>query len=176
MNMRLLILSLIALLGLFSVEPAGVNADSSGKIPPGQQKQLIDQQHQALVQEEQTLAQADRQLLDQKRAFLEQLRALSPTTGTAQDWQDLWENYQKYTDADDDEDDFADIYKNKLKALRPTGLDKHAFKSKVEALLKALEGIKKQQDALAQSWDKHNQKVDQLNTDQLNFNQQNGQN
>src|SRR5207302_14971 len=48
MNMRLLILSLIALLGLGSMEAAEVNAGSSGDLSLGQEKQLLDQQHQAL--------------------------------------------------------------------------------------------------------------------------------
>ena len=176
MNIRLLILSLTALLGLGSMEPAGVIAGSSGDLSLGQEKQLIDQQNQDLVQEELTLGQTYRQLLDQKRAVLEQLRALNPKGGTTQDWQDLWENYLKYKDADDDEDDYEDNYKDKLKALRPKGVDKDAFKSKAEALLKALQAVQQQQDALAQSWETHDQKVQQLNNDQQNFNQQNGKN
>src|SRR5207249_11660007 len=118
MNTRLLILSLIALLGLGSMEAAGVNAGSSGDISLGQERQLIDQQHQAMEQEELTLAQTYRQLLDQKRALLEQLRALNPKGGTTKDWNDLWENYHKYKDEDEDEEDYEDNYKDKLKALR----------------------------------------------------------
>src|SRR2546427_4415765 len=144
MNMRLLILSLIALLGLGSMEAAEVNAESSGDLSLGQEEQLIDQQHQALEQEELTLAQTYRQLLDQKRALLEQLRALNPKGGTTQDWKDLWENYHQYKVAKDEDDDYEDNYKDKLKALRPKGLDKDAFKSKVEALLKALQAVQQQ--------------------------------
>ena len=176
MNIRLLILSLIALLGLGSMEPAGVTAGSSGDLSPGQEKQLIDQQNQALVQEELTLGQTYRQLLDQKRAVLEQLRALNPKGGTTQDWADLWENYQKYKGADDDEDDFADNYKDKLKALRPTGVDKDAFKSKVEALLQTLQTVQQQQDALEQSQNTHDQKVQQLNQSKKDNNQKMGKN
>jgi len=176
MNMQLLILSLIALLGLGSMEPAGVNAGSSGDISLDQEKQLIDQQNQALVQEQLTLGQTYSQLLDQKRAVLEQLRALNPKGGTTQDWEDLWENYHKYKDADDDEDDYADNYKDKLKELRSTDVDKDAFKSKVEALLTALEAVQKQQDALTQSWVTHNQKVQQLDQTKKDHNQKTGKN
>ena len=176
MNIRLLILSLIALLGLGSMEPAGVNAGSSGDISLGQEKELIDQQNQALVQEELTLGQTYRQLLDQKRAVLEQLRALNPKGGTTQDWQDLWENYLKYKDADDDEDDYEDNYKDKLKALRPKGVDKDAFKSKAEALLKALQAVQQQQDALEQSQETHDQKVQQLNQTKKDHTQKTGKN
>ena len=176
MNMQLLILSLIALLGLGSMEPAGVNAGSSGDISLDQEKQLIDQQNQALVQEELTLGQTYRQLLDQKRAVLEQLRALNPKGGTTQDWQDLWENYLKYKDADDDEDDYEDNYKDKLKALRPKGVDKDAFKSKAEALLKALQAVQQQQDALEQSQETHDQKVQQLNQTKKDHTQKTGKN
>src|SRR2546427_8871131 len=95
MNMPLLILSLIALLGLGSTEPAEVNAGSSGDLSLSQEKQLLDHQHQALEQEELTLAQSYRQLLDQKRALLEQLRALNPKGGTTKDGNDIWENYQQ---------------------------------------------------------------------------------
>src|SRR5437867_12667360 len=111
MNTRLLVLSLIALLGLGAMEAAEVNAGSSGDISLGQEKQLIDQQHQALEQEGLTLAQTYRQLMDQKRALLEQLRALNPKGGTTKDWNDLWENYRQYQvseDEDDDEDDYED--------------------------------------------------------------------
>ena len=176
MNIRLLILSLTALLGLGSMEPAGVIAGSSGDLSLGQEKQLIDQQNQDLVQEELTLGQTYRQLLDQKRAVLEQLRALNPKGGTTQGWQDLWENYLKYKDADDDEDDYKDTYKDKLKALRPTGVDKDAFKSKVEALLQTLQVVQQQQDALAKSWDTHDQKVQQLNQTKKDHNQKTGKN
>jgi len=174
MYTRLLILSLIALLGLGSMEPAGVNAGSSGGIPPGQQKKLLDQQHQDLVQEEQTLAQTYSQLMDQKRSLLEQLRTLNPKGATTQDWLTLWEDYHQYKVTDKDE--LKANYKDILKALRAKGVDKHDFKSKVEALLQALEAVQQQQDALAQSWDTHDQKVQQLNIDQQNFNQQNGKN
>src|SRR5256885_3713876 len=144
MNTRLLVLSLIALLGLGAREGAEVNAGSFGDFSLGQEKQLIDQQHQALEQEGLTLGQTYRQLMDQKRALLEQLRALNPKKGTTQDWEDLWEYYHKYKDADDDEDDYEDNYKDKLKALRTTDVDKDAFKSKVEGLLTALQAV--QQD------------------------------
>jgi len=174
MNTRLLILSLIALLGLGSMEAAGVNAGSSGDISLGQERQLIDQQHQAMEQEELTLAQTYRQLLDQKRALLEQLRALNPKGGTTKDWNDLWENYHKYKDEDEDEEDYEDNYKDKLKTLRPKDVDKDAFKSKVEPLLKALEAIQKQQDALSQSWVTHNQKIQTLDQDKKAHNQKRG--
>ena len=174
MNTRLLILSLIALLGLGSMETAGVNAGSSGDISLGQERQLIDQQHQAMEQEELTLAQTYRQLLDQKRALLEQLRALNPKGGTTKDWNDLWENYHKYKDEDEDEEDYEDNYKDKLKTLRPKDVDKDAFKSKVEPLLKALEAIQKQQDALSQSWVTHNQKIQTLDQDKKAHNQKRG--
>src|SRR5947199_8326062 len=147
LNMRLLILSLIALLGLGSMEAAGVNAGSSGDLSLSQEKQLLDQEHQALEQEELTLAHTYRQLLDQKRALLEQLRALNPKGGTTKDWNDLWDNYRQYQlseDEDDDEDDYEDKYKDKLKALTPKDVDKDAFKSKAKDLLKALEAVKKQ--------------------------------
>ena len=169
MNTRLMTLSLIVLLGLGSM-------GASGSIPPGQQKKLLDQQNQALVQEELTLGQTYRQLLDQKRAVLEQLRALNPKGGTTQDWQDLWENYLKYKDADDDEDDYEDNYKDKLKALRPKGVDKDAFKSKAEALLKALQAVQQQQDALEQSQETHDQKVQQLNQTKKDHTQKTGKN
>src|SRR2546425_11078391 len=173
MNIRLLILSLIALLGLGSMEAAGVNAGSSGDISLGQEKQLIDQQNQALEQEGLTLAQTYRQLMDQKRALLEQLRALNPKKGTTQDWEDLWEYYHKYKDADDDEDDYEDNYKDKLKALRSTDVDKDAFKSKVEGLLTALQAVQ-QQDALTQSFVTHNSKIQQLDQDKKSHNQKTG--
>src|SRR5207245_770792 len=136
MNMRLLILSLIALLGLGSMEAAEVNAGSSGDLSLGQEKQLLDQQHQALEQEELTLAQSYRQLLDQKRALLEQLRALNPKGGTTKDWNDLWENYHKYKeeDEDDDRDDYEETYKTKVKAMRRNKQDKNSFQTKVAAL------------------------------------------
>ena len=176
MNMRLLILSLIALLGLGSMEAAEVNAGSSGDLSLGQEKQLLDQQHQALEQEELTLAQSYRQLLDQKRALLEQLRALNPKGGTTKDWNDLWENYHQYqvSEDEDDEDDYEDKYKDKLEDLEPKH-GEHAFKSQVKTLLTALEATVPQWQALAQSWAVHNQKKQQLNKDKQNFNQQNGQ-
>ena len=176
MNMRLLILSLIALLGLGSMEAAEVNAGSSGDLSLGQEKQLLDQQHQALEQEELTLAQTYRQLLDQKRALLEQLRALNPKGGTTKDWNDLWENYHKYKeeDEDDDRDDYEDNYKDKLKALGSKDVDKDVFKSKVEALLKALEAVRKQQDSLTQSFVTHHSKIQQLDQDKKGHNQRTG--
>ena len=171
MNTRLLILVLMACLGLWSMEAAGA---PPGGIPPGQaKKQVLDQQQQALEQEELTLAQTERQLRDQMRALLEQLRALNPNGATTQDWADLWADYQQYNAID--EDDLKDIYKDKLKSLRVTGVDKDTFKSQVKALLKAMEAVQKQQDALMQSWDTHDQKVQQLNNDQQNYNNnQNG--
>src|SRR2546426_5966873 len=177
MNMRLLILSLIALLGLGSMEAAEVNAGSSGDLSLGQEKQLIDQQHQALEQEELTLAQTYRQLLDQKRALLEQLRALNPKKGTTKDWNDLWENYHQYKvakDEDDDEEDYKDKYNDKLKALGSKDVDKDVFKSQVEALLKALEAVQKQQDALTQSFVTHHSKIQQLDQDKKSHNQKTG--
>ena len=174
MNMRLLILSLIALLGLGSMEAAEVNAGSSGDLSLGQEKQLLDQQHQDLEQEELTLAQTYSQLMDQKRALLEQLRALNPKGGTTQDWLTLWEDYHQYKITDKDE--LKGIYKDILKGLRSKDVDKHDFKSKADSLLQALEAVQQQQDALAQSWETHDQKVQQLNNDQQNFNQQNGKN
>ena len=177
MNMRLLILSLIALLGLGSMEAAEVNAGSSGDLSLGQEKQLLDQQHQALEQEELTLAQTYRQLLDQKRALLEQLRALNPKGGTTKDWNDLWENYHQYKvakDEDDDEEDYKDKYNDKLKALGSKDVDKDGFKSKVEALLKALEAVRKQQDSLTQSFVTHHSKIQQLDQDKKGHNQRTG--
>src|SRR5438552_6271388 len=177
MNMRLLILSLIALLGLGSMEAAEVNAGSSGDLSRGQEKQLLDQQHQALEQEELTLAQSYRQLLDQKRALLEQLRALNPKGGTTKDWNDLWENYHQYKvakDEDDDEEDYKDKYNDKLKALGSKDVDKDGFKSKVEALLKALEAVRKQQDSLTQSFATHHSKIQQLDQDKKGHNQRTG--
>ena len=179
MNVRLLILSLIALLGLGSMEAAGVNAGSSGDLSLGQEKQLLDQQHQALEQEELTLAQSYRQLLDQKRALLEQLRALNPKGGTTKDWNDLWENYHQYKvakdeDEDDDEEDYKDKYNDKLKALGSKDVDKDVFKSQVEALLKALEAVQKQQDALTQSFVTHHSKIQQLDQDKKGHNQKTG--
>jgi len=177
MNMRLLILSLIALLGLGSMEAAEVNAGSSGDLSLGQEKQLLDQQHQALEQEELTLAQSYRQLLDQKRALLEQLRALNPKGGTTKDWNDLWENYHQYKvakDEDDDEEDYKDKYNDKLKALGSKDVDKDGFKSKVEALLKALEAVRKQQDSLTQSLATHHSKIQQLDQDKKGHNQRTG--
>ena len=179
MNMRLLILSLIALLGLGSMEPAEVNAGCSGDLSLSQEKQLLDQQHQALEQEELTLAQSYRQLLDQKRALLEQLRALNPKGGTTKDWNDLWENYHQYKvakdeDEDDDEEDYKDKYNDKLKALGSKDVDKDGFKSKVEALLKALEAVRKQQDSLTQSFATHHSKIQQLDQDKKGHNQRTG--
>jgi len=176
MNMRLLILSLIALLGLGSMEAAEVNAGSSGDLSLGQEKQLIDQQHQALEQEELTLAQTYRQLLDQKRALLEQLRALNPKKGTTKDWNDLWENYHQYqvSEDEDDEDDYEDKYKDKLKVLTPKDVDKDAFKSNAKDLLKALEAVQKQQDALTQSFVTHHSKIQQLDQDKKGHNQKTG--
>jgi len=177
MNMRLLILSLIALLGLGSMEAAEVNAGSYGALSLGQEKQLLDQQHQALEQEELTLAQSYRQLLDQKRALLEQLRALNPKGGTTKDWNDLWENYHQYKvakDEDDDEEDYKDKYNDKLKALGSKDVDKDGFKSKVEALLKALEAVRKQQDSLTQSFATHHSKIQQLDQDKKGHNQRTG--
>src|SRR5712691_9864955 len=126
MNTRLLTFSLIALLGLGSMETAGVNAGSLQDLSLAQQKKLLEQQHQALVQEEMTLAQTYRQLMDQKRALLEQLRALNPK-GTTQDWETLWENYHQYEVSDSEMD--KDIYKDKLKSLNTKDVDKDAFKS-----------------------------------------------
>ncbi len=144
MNMRLLILSLIALLGLGSTEPAEVNAGSSGDLSLSQEKQLLDQQHQA--------------------------------GGTTKDWNDLWENYHQYqvSEDEDDEDDYEDKYKDKLKVLTPKDVDKDVFKSKAKDLLKALEAVQKQEDALTQSFVTHSSKIQQLDQDKKSHNQRTG--
>jgi len=171
MNTRLLILTLIMVLGLVGPLEAS----------------HLQQQSLALQQQGLTLAQTYRQLMHQRHGLLDQLTKLNQKT-KHKDWQDLvnshhqvnvdnataqqdltaynqsvsqdnWNTYQNdLNQVTSDQND----YQNKLQGLTPKHGDVQAFQNEVTAVLTALDANQQQLDANAQAWVVYKQQVQQL--------------